>query len=228
MSIWVGGCNSRFEEALTPNPFVLQAVLDHPLPGAAVHCIRKRATWPNRMLSASWTQNERASIISVHPLYVFPSRNSTRTQKIKDSNSRRVPYNILKCGGVRSRYRLGPLGAVLVHVPRCLNFAAIDIIGPSSSALKGTSTSCNKGTMPSRGGRGRQKQRVLSKPRYQGPIPRCEGPKLSPFRDRKAAIEFVRLLSDPELEGQAYVFEVLIASKPYALKVVCPSLYNVL
>ncbi|KAL8745420.1 MAG: hypothetical protein Q9190_002446 [Brigantiaea leucoxantha] len=73
--------------------------------------------------------------------------------------------------------------------------------------------------MPSRGARGRQKQRVLSKPRYQGPIPRCKGPKLSPFRDRKAAIEFVRLLSDPELEGQAYVFEVSIASKPYALKV---------
>ena len=75
--------------------------------------------------------------------------------------------------------------------------------------------------------RGLQKQDVLSTPRYQGLLPRCEGPKLGPFHDRKAAIEFVRLLDDPQVAdsevtegGQSHVFEVLIASRSYALKIV--------
>lgn len=51
-------------------------------------------------------------------------------------------------------------------------------------------------------------------------LPRCEGPKLHPFHDRKAVVTFLRLLSEVDAEGHAHVFEVLIGSKHYALKVV--------
>lgn len=50
--------------------------------------------------------------------------------------------------------------------------------------------------------------------------PSCEGPKLSPFHKRKAAIKFIQRLSDAEHDGQAHVFEVSIARKSYALKIV--------
>ncbi|KAL9039124.1 MAG: hypothetical protein Q9214_005004 [Letrouitia sp. 1 TL-2023] len=56
-------------------------------------------------------------------------------------------------------------------------------------------------------------------PKYNVPLPWCQGPKLSRFPNRKAAIQFIRLLSDPDSEGPAHVFEVEIASRSYALKV---------
>ncbi|KAL8785398.1 MAG: hypothetical protein Q9195_008658 [Heterodermia aff. obscurata] len=52
-----------------------------------------------------------------------------------------------------------------------------------------------------------QKPRVLSAPVYRGAIPRVEGPKLSEFPYRGATINFRALLSDPDAEGQAHVFE---------------------
>ena len=67
-------------------------------------------------------------------------------------------------------------------------------------------------------------------------LPRCEGPKLAPFADRQSSIDFIRLLecsnsSDSESSEESsyggahgYVFEVLIGSKRYALKIVSLSL----
>lgn len=69
-------------------------------------------------------------------------------------------------------------------------------------------------------------------PSYDEPLPQCMGPKLHPFNGRVADIKFVRLLSSNVEEssniedssngsrGQSHVFEVTIASQPYALKVV--------
>lgn len=54
---------------------------------------------------------------------------------------------------------------------------------------------------------------------YTGPLPLCEGPKLHRFRKPKA-VTFKRLLSDPESEGHAHVFEAVIGSATYAVKVV--------
>ena len=61
---------------------------------------------------------------------------------------------------------------------------------------------------------------------YSKPLPDCKGPKLKPFKDRKATIDFRRLLSAGESEegGHAHVFEVSIKSVVYALKVVSPPL----
>ncbi|KAI4233602.1 MAG: hypothetical protein LQ349_004315 [Xanthoria aureola] len=50
------------------------------------------------------------------------------------------------------------------------------------------------------------------------PLPQCDGPKLHPFADDKASLEFVRLLSDPTLDADAHVFEVSIGGQSYALK----------
>ncbi len=61
---------------------------------------------------------------------------------------------------------------------------------------------------------------------FSKPLPECEGPKLVPFKDRKANVDFVRLLSDNEQDGQSHVFEVSIKGKAYALKIVsllCPN-----
>lgn len=52
------------------------------------------------------------------------------------------------------------------------------------------------------------------------PLPECEGPKLHPFADDKASLEFVRLLSDPTLDADAHVFEVSIGGQSCALKAV--------
>ena len=51
-------------------------------------------------------------------------------------------------------------------------------------------------------------------------LPQCEGPKLHAFSKRAVDIQFVRLLSDNEQEGQSHVFEVVIDGMRYALKVV--------
>lgn len=61
---------------------------------------------------------------------------------------------------------------------------------------------------------------MLKTTNFTKPLPQSEGPKLHPFRNRKAPIIFVRLLSDTESEGHAHVFEVSIGSKQYALKIV--------
>ncbi|KAL8925691.1 MAG: hypothetical protein Q9208_003374 [Pyrenodesmia sp. 3 TL-2023] len=53
----------------------------------------------------------------------------------------------------------------------------------------------------------------------KGPQPRCEGPKLRPFPNRKAAIRFIKRLDDPAIEGPSHVFEAVIARKRYALKI---------
>ena len=63
---------------------------------------------------------------------------------------------------------------------------------------------------------------TLSAPVYKGAIPQCEGPKLDEFPHRRANIDYRTLLSDPESNGQAHVFEVRIGSRNYALKIVCP------
>ncbi|KAL9128407.1 MAG: hypothetical protein Q9217_002898 [Psora testacea] len=60
-------------------------------------------------------------------------------------------------------------------------------------------------------------------PLYDEPLPKCKGPKLHPFQDRTAVIDFVRLISDQGPSdtsegGHAHVFEVSILSKTYALK----------
>lgn len=54
----------------------------------------------------------------------------------------------------------------------------------------------------------------------RGPQPCCEGPKLRPFPNRRATIKFIKRLDNQAIEGQSHVFEVLIARKQYALKVV--------
>lgn len=54
----------------------------------------------------------------------------------------------------------------------------------------------------------------------EGPQPRCEGPKFHPFPNRRATINVIKRLDDPAIQGEAHVFEVSIARKPYALKVV--------
>ena len=59
----------------------------------------------------------------------------------------------------------------------------------------------------------------MSVPVYKS-LPECEGPKLNPFHDSKFYLEFIRLLSDNDMEGHSHAFEVLIDSRYYALKVV--------
>lgn len=62
---------------------------------------------------------------------------------------------------------------------------------------------------------------IMATDRYDGLLPQCEGPKLHPFARSTATLEFKRLLSDPNSEGQAHVFEASIGSTGYAIKVVC-------
>jgi hypothetical protein len=57
------------------------------------------------------------------------------------------------------------------------------------------------------------------------PLPKCEGPKMHPFKDRKSEVKFLSLLSEPDSEsrgsgGHGYVFKVSINTKLYALKIV--------
>ena len=49
-------------------------------------------------------------------------------------------------------------------------------------------------------------------------LPTCEGPKLERFKNGNAAIEFVSLLSAETPGADGSVFEVVIGSKHYALK----------
>ncbi len=51
-------------------------------------------------------------------------------------------------------------------------------------------------------------------------LPQFDGPKLHPFSDGDSDVQFVRLLSDNEKVGHSHVFEVIIKSQYYALKVV--------
>lgn len=59
-------------------------------------------------------------------------------------------------------------------------------------------------------------------------LPDCEGPKLHPFSQKPISIEFINLVSENDpvnlsAGGHAHVFEALIDSKTYALKVVSQS-----
>lgn len=65
--------------------------------------------------------------------------------------------------------------------------------------------------------RGRPKGRPR---KAEGRLPPIEGPKLHQFVDFDGDLEFVQLLTDPESDASAHVFEVVIASKTYALKIV--------
>ncbi len=49
-------------------------------------------------------------------------------------------------------------------------------------------------------------------------LPTCEGPKLGKFEHDGAAIQFIKLLSAETPGDDGHVFEVLIESKRYALK----------
>lgn len=76
---------------------------------------------------------------------------------------------------------------------------------------------------PKRGRRGRGVRGEGSRAnivKYDSHLPPCDGPKLLPFAGRYGPVEFIRLLSDPERDSMAYVFEVTIAAKRYALKIV--------
>jgi hypothetical protein len=74
----------------------------------------------------------------------------------------------------------------------------------------------------------------MSKPALvygNGPLPKCDGSKMHPFKDRKSEIKFLSLLSDPDSDsrgsgGHGYVFKVSIKSKLYALKIVRIILYS--
>lgn len=50
------------------------------------------------------------------------------------------------------------------------------------------------------------------------PLPVYEGPKLGRFEQGSAAVQFVNLLSAGKSGGDGHVFEVIIKSKRYALK----------
>jgi Kinetochore Sim4 complex subunit FTA2 len=49
-------------------------------------------------------------------------------------------------------------------------------------------------------------------------LPTCEGPKLGKFKDGRAAIQFVDVLSRETSGEDGQVFEVIVKSKRYALK----------
>lgn len=51
-------------------------------------------------------------------------------------------------------------------------------------------------------------------------LPPIAGPKLHRFVDSDAEVKFVQLLTDPESDPNTHVFEVTIATKTYALKIV--------
>ena len=55
---------------------------------------------------------------------------------------------------------------------------------------------------------------------YNEPLPQRQGPKLHVFKDRTAKLDFVRLISDKDIEGHSHVFKVLIGAGVYALKMV--------
>ena len=55
---------------------------------------------------------------------------------------------------------------------------------------------------------------------FDEPLPYKHVPQLWPFQYRHSSIEFVRLLSDANTSSHSHVFDVIIESKHYALKIV--------
>ena len=51
-------------------------------------------------------------------------------------------------------------------------------------------------------------------------LPLIHDPQLNSFKHRSSNIEFIRLLSDEESAKHSYVFEIVIKSNRYALKLV--------
>jgi len=56
------------------------------------------------------------------------------------------------------------------------------------------------------------------------PLPDLVGPQLKPFRYRRSPVKFITLLSSRTPGKHGHVFEVDIAKKRYALKIVCPTI----
>ena len=56
--------------------------------------------------------------------------------------------------------------------------------------------------------------------RLDEPLPLCDGPKLKPFAYTGAPVDFVDLLSADSPGEHSHVFEVVINSQHFALKVV--------
>jgi len=54
-----------------------------------------------------------------------------------------------------------------------------------------------------------------------GSLPQLVGPQLKPFPHRASPIKFIALLSSKTPGKHGHVFEVSIAKKIYALKIVC-------
>ncbi|KAL8708141.1 MAG: hypothetical protein Q9220_006902 [cf. Caloplaca sp. 1 TL-2023] len=75
--------------------------------------------------------------------------------------------------------------------------------------------------MPRRKGRrkGQPKQQKTRARDVRLPLPQCEGPKLHPFSQLDPKLEYIRLLSNPEIADQSYVFEVTLDGKAFALKI---------
>ncbi|KAL8830877.1 MAG: hypothetical protein Q9170_005535 [Blastenia crenularia] len=69
--------------------------------------------------------------------------------------------------------------------------------------------------------KGRKKRRKSRRPQIRTAVllPPCEGPKLHQFAEHDSPLEFVQILTDPDSDVRAHVFEVLIAAKSYALKI---------
>lgn len=63
------------------------------------------------------------------------------------------------------------------------------------------------------------KKRALSTNKSRDLLPRCTGPKLHPFLHSQKPIDFIRQIDDDDA-GHSHVFEVMIAGRSYALKVV--------
>ncbi|KAL8770400.1 MAG: hypothetical protein Q9209_003826 [Squamulea sp. 1 TL-2023] len=73
--------------------------------------------------------------------------------------------------------------------------------------------------MPSKARPRNTEDAIFSSVDLEGLQPDCEGPKLGPFVHRRAPMQFIQRLSNPEHDGQAHVFEINIARKVYALKI---------
>ena len=64
----------------------------------------------------------------------------------------------------------------------------------------------------------RLQQQAAAAVKSNHPLPTCEGPKLGKFEHHRSAIRFVKLLSAETPGEDGHVFEVIIKSEHYALK----------
>ena len=64
----------------------------------------------------------------------------------------------------------------------------------------------------------RSQQQSPAAIKSNNPLPTCDGPKLGKFEHHRSAIQFVKLLSAETPGDDGNVFEVIIKSEHYALK----------